>query len=272
MTEKLTIKDVDLFIEGEGKDTIVMIHGWPDTYRVWDSQVEALKDNYRCVRFTLPGYALDKPRKYYDLAAMIEIIDAIVSEVSEGKPVTLMIHDWGSFFGFQFYMRNKKKVSKIISIDIGDAGSPEYVLSAKVKAFMFGYQMWLAAAWKIGGALGDKMTRKMAKALNAPGDPETITSAMTYSYYWKWSRALTGRPLGHLPIDITCPLLFVYGKKKPGMFHSQPWEEKMDALPGNKVVAFDTRHWVMSEQPEAFNKLAVEWLNSHQSDALSAHK
>lgn len=270
MTEKLTIKDVDVFIEGEGQDTIVMIHGWPDTHCVWDDQVAALKDNYRCVRFTLPGYATDKPRKYYDLNAMVEIIDAIVTQVGEGKPVTLMIHDWGSFFGFQFYMRNKEKVSKIISIDIGDAGSPEHKLSTKAKAFMFGYQIKLAAAWKIGGAWGDKITRKMAKRFNAPGDPETISSSMTYSYYWKWSNALTGRPLDNLQIDITCPLLFAYGKNKPGMFHSLPWEEKMGAIPGNKVVAFDTRHWVMTEQPEAFNKLALEWLNSHQSEALSA--
>ncbi len=268
MTEKLSIKDVDVFIEGEGQDTIVMIHGWPDTYRIWDDQVDALKETYRCVRFTLPGYAADKPRKYYDLADMIETIDAIVTEVGAGKPVTLMIHDWGSFFGYQYYMRNKSKVSKIISIDIGDAGSPDHVLTTKAKIFMFAYQMWLAAAWKIGGSIGDKMTRKMAKALNAPGDPAAITSAMTYSYYWKWSHTLTGRPLGNLPVDITCPLLFAYGKNKPGMFHSQPWEEKMAAIPGNEVVAFDTRHWVMTEQTEAFNQLALDWLESHQHDPI----
>src|SRR6478735_2879020 len=42
----------DLHIEGTGPETIVMIHGWPDTYRLWDKQVEHLKDRYRCIRFT----------------------------------------------------------------------------------------------------------------------------------------------------------------------------------------------------------------------------
>lgn len=264
MTEKISVKDIDVYIEGEGQDTIVMIHGWPDTYRVWDGQVEALKDKYRCVRFTLPGYALDKPRRYYDLEQMIEIIDAIVTEVGQGKPVTLMIHDWGCLFGYQFYLRNQDKVSKIIAIDIGDAGSSDHILSAKVKAFMFGYQMWLATAWKIGGSIGDKMTRMMAKALHAPGDPATITSAMTYSYYWKWSHTLTGRSLGVLPLEVKCPLLFTYGKNKPGMFHSKAWEKRMAAIEGNGVMPFDTRHWVMTEQPERFNSLVLDWLAIHQ--------
>ena len=33
-----------------------MIHGWPDTHRLWDRQVAALQDRYRCVRFALPGF------------------------------------------------------------------------------------------------------------------------------------------------------------------------------------------------------------------------
>lgn len=269
MQEQVTVKDVDVIIEGQGTETIVMVHGWPDTHKVWDQQVDALKDKFRCVRFTLPGYALDKPRKYYDLDAVMEAINAVVDEVSNGEKVTLMLHDWGCFFGYQFYMRNKEKVSKIIGVDIGDAGSPDHILTTKAKLFMFAYQMWLATAWKIGGNIGDRMTRKMASLLNAPGEPSTITSAMTYSYYWKWSNTLTGKKLGNLPVDITCPLLFVYGNKKVGMFHSQPWEEKMALIPGNRVEAFETNHWVMVEQPEKFNRITAEWLESQhqQSDA-----
>lgn len=260
MMEIITVQDVDVHIEGQGEETIVMIHGWPDTHTIWDNQVAALSDNYRCVRFTLPGYALEKPRKYYDLAALILTIDTVVDRVSDGKPVTLMLHDWGCLFGYQYYLRNKAKVSKIVSVDIGDAGSKDLELSVKAKAFMFGYQMWLAAAWKIGGNMGDNMTRKMAKLLNAPGKTETITSAMCYSYYWKWSHTLTGRDLGVLPLEVTCPLLFIYGNKKIGMFHSRGWETKMAAIAGNRVESLATNHWVMVEEPEKFNSITREWL------------
>ncbi|WP_274378911.1 hypothetical protein [Deinococcus cavernae] len=35
-TQRICIEDTDIHIEGEGSQTIVMIHGWPDTYRLWD--------------------------------------------------------------------------------------------------------------------------------------------------------------------------------------------------------------------------------------------
>jgi pimeloyl-ACP methyl ester carboxylesterase len=35
----LQIGGVDVFVEGDGPESIVMIHGWPDTYRLWDEQV-----------------------------------------------------------------------------------------------------------------------------------------------------------------------------------------------------------------------------------------
>jgi|TARA_R110000851_G_scaffold1274_2_gene4598 pimeloyl-ACP methyl ester carboxylesterase len=260
MSNIIKVDDLDVIIEGSGEETIVMIHGWPDTYRLWDKQVEVLKDKYRCVRFTLPGYELDSHRRMYSLEEIISKINSVVDAVSDGQPVTLLLHDWGCFFGYQFYLRNEIKVNRIIGVDIGDAGSIEHELSLKVKLFMFSYQMWLALAWKLGGSLGDAMTRKMAKMLKAPGDQKLITSSMTYSYYWKWSKTLTGKPLGNLPLVVNCPLLFMYGENKPGMFHSKEWEHKMASIPGNKVVPFNTRHWIMAEEPEEFNRVMLEWL------------
>jgi len=42
---------------GEAKDTLLFIHGWPDSGKLWAPQVEALKKNYRCLVLTLPNYA-----------------------------------------------------------------------------------------------------------------------------------------------------------------------------------------------------------------------
>ncbi|WP_445947073.1 alpha/beta fold hydrolase, partial [Shewanella sp.] len=95
MSNIIKVDDLDVIIEGRGEETIVMIHGWPDTYRLWDNQVEVLKDKYRCVRFTLPGYELDSDRRMYSLEDIIAKINSVVDAVSDGKPVTLLLHDWG---------------------------------------------------------------------------------------------------------------------------------------------------------------------------------
>jgi pimeloyl-ACP methyl ester carboxylesterase len=87
-----------------GKQAILMLHGWPDNANLWDSQVDALKDNYRCIRFTLPGFDPKHERRTMTL----------------DEQVILMVHGWGCLFGYQFYIRFPARVSKIIGVDIGD--------------------------------------------------------------------------------------------------------------------------------------------------------
>ena len=164
------VDGVDIYIEGEGAETIVMIHGWPDTYRVWDAQVAELKQRYRCVRFTLPGFDITKPRRSYSLDAMLRVLLHIVNSVSQKQKVILMLHDWGCVFGYEFYMRNKALVSVIVGVDIGDAQSKATARSRSVgqKMMVSGYQSTLALAWAIGGPVGNLMTRGMVSALGAP--------------------------------------------------------------------------------------------------------
>ncbi|MGR5499374.1 alpha/beta fold hydrolase [Vibrio sp. DNB22_10_4] len=266
MEQRQVIEDIDVHIEGDGEHTIVMIHGWPDTYRLWDNQVVQLKSRYRCVRFSLPGYELGQARQYHDLNSMLTLFDTIIESISEGKPVTLLLHDWGCVFGYQYAMRHPEKVNRIVGVDIGDASSKDLVLSAKAKAILLGYQLWLMLAWNLGGKVGDWMTRKMATIFGAPGDTSRIHSGMNYPYHWRWSSVFMKRELGTKPLDIQVPFLFIYGKDKVGMFHSSPWQRKMADIEGNKVVGLSTHHWVMAEQPEEFNRIVEQWLA--ESDAL----
>jgi pimeloyl-ACP methyl ester carboxylesterase len=182
-----------------------------------------------------------------------------------------MLHDWGCMFGYQFAMQHPDLVSRIVGVDIGDTTSRGYLrsLSFKAKAMILAYQGWLAIAWRIGGRLGDRMTRWMARALRCPVDAERVGSCMNYPYYILWTGAHGSyrHPLKFAP---ACPMLFAYGAKKPFLFHSPAWAEKLAAQPGNRVLAFDTRHWVTVERPEQFNQAALAWLAAGSADAAQA--
>jgi pimeloyl-ACP methyl ester carboxylesterase len=185
MQSTTIIDGIDVIIEGEGERTIVMVHGWPDTYRVWDAQVASFQAHYRCVRFTLPGFDASKPRHAYGLDEMMGIFANIVKAVSPIDKVTMLMHDWGAAFGYQFCMRYPHLVERMVGVDIGDTGSPQYVksLSVKAKLGVAAYQLTLALAWKLGGRLGTRMTRGMAKLLRAPSQAEFITSDMNFPYF-----------------------------------------------------------------------------------------
>lgn len=248
-----------MIVEGAGAKAIVMIHGWPDTHRLWDAQVETLKASYRCVRFTLPGF--DRPGSVYAFEALLETIRGVFEQACPGERVTLLLHDWGCFFGYQFAMRQPELVERVVGVDIGDAGSRENraELGARGMFIVLAYQLWLALAWKIGGRLGDGMARLMARAMRCPTDPRTIGAHMGYPYAMRWLGAAGGleRMRAFKP---HCPMLFMYAERKPIMFHSRPWAERLAAQPGSRVIAFDCGHWIMVQRPREFNDALAAWL------------
>ena len=263
----LTIQGVDVFVEGSGGQTILMMHGWPDTHRLWDSTVDALKDQYRCVRFTMPGFDLSKPAVALPLDKITALIDSIVEAVSPAARVTLLLHDWGCMFGYEFASVHAHRVAGVIAVDIGDHNSDDYLrsLSSQAKFGVLAYQMWLAFAWKMGShispGLADRMTRWMAHTIGCRTPPSTMGWQMNYPYAMVWL-GQSGGLTGTLRVKPIWPLFYIYGAKKPFMFHSPQWLEKVAQIPGNKVEEFATGHWVMMHKPAEFNNSVRGWLDS----------
>jgi pimeloyl-ACP methyl ester carboxylesterase len=258
----VAVAGIDVHVEGDGPDSIVMVHGWPDTYRLWDAQVEFLKSTHRCIRFTLPGFDESQPRRAYTVGEVTDFIRQVVEQLSPGRKVTLMLHDWGCIYGYEFYMRNPGLVARIVGVDIGDARGLRRDLTARAKFYVLAYQVWLALAWKIGGRLGDRMTRKMARWVRARSDARFIGSRMNYPYYLAWfgGRESFGRQTRRF--EPACPMLFVFGERKLFMFHAKSWSDALARQPGSRVVGFDTGHWVMLQQPERFNEIVGGWLSA----------
>ncbi|KQV84822.1 alpha/beta hydrolase [Massilia sp. Root351] len=261
MQHTFAVDGIDVLVEGEGDETVLMLHGWPDTHRLWDGQVAALRRQYRCVRFTLPGFDLGKPRRPCSLDDMTALIERIARLASPDRPVILLQHDWGSIFGTEFAQRHRQLVSRIVSVDVGDALTPEYRagLGLGAKLAIVGYQLWLALAWRIGGTAGDGMSRMMAKAMKVPVDGAAIGSQMNYPYYITWMGAYGSyrRAAATMP---ACPTLYIYGRRKPFMFHSQAWIDKLNATAGSRAIAMQTGHWPMHEDAAEFSAAVQRWL------------
>jgi cis-3-alkyl-4-acyloxetan-2-one decarboxylase len=259
------VADVDVHIEGQGDRTVLMLHGWPDNHRLWDGTVAALQDRHRCARFTLPGFDRSQARRGYTLDEVIGTISAVADELSPQQPITLVLHDWGCFYGYQYATRHPERVHSIVSVDIGDAGSNAHLaqLGLKAKLSMAGYQLWLAAAWRLsalfGEGLGDTMTRFMARFIGHRGDADAITVRANYTYDMQWTGSYGGFK-SIRQFKPACPMLYCYGLRKPFQFQSEAWLAQLAQQPGCKVEAFDTGHWVMRQAPERFHAVVRQWL------------
>lgn len=262
----IRVDGVELQIDGQGPQALVMIHGWPDTWRLWDAQVEHFAPRFRCVRFTLPGFDIDGPRRGHSLDQIIAFIGRVLDAVSPGQPVVLMLHDWGCHFGYQFALRHPGRVLRVIGIDVGDAHSREFRqgLSLRDGLLIAGYQLWLMLAWRLGQLglvrLGDRMTRWMARAMHCRSDPARIGSCMNYPYDITWTGSHGGyRQLKAL--DPPWPLFFAWGQKTPVRFHSLPWRERLLRDPRHVAQPFDCGHWVMCSRGAEFNQAVDDWLS-----------
>ncbi len=256
--QTVVVDGTTVHIEGSGDQTLVMIHGWPDTHVLWDAQVAHFAPHLRCVRFTLPGYNLQLGRRALTLQQMTAHIAAIVKAVSPDQPVILLLHDWGAVYGYQYVMQHPSCVARVIGVDIGDTSSGEFVrsLPLKAKLMVAAYQLWLAMAYQLPAFVGTPMTRWMARQLRAPATPQAIGAQMNYPYVAQWSGGFRGA----VRFQPVCPFLFLYGERKPFMFHARSWADRMAAKPGNAVHGLRAGHWVMVNQPEAFNRIVADWL------------
>lgn len=262
--DTLRVDGIAVQIEGPATaPTLLFLHGWPDSLHLWDATVHALGDAYRCIRFTLPGFDLAAPPRATSFARMVEFIDAVLDATGTAQ-ATLVLHDWGCVFGYEYAARRPQRVARIVGVDIGDHNSRPYgaSLTPAQRRMVFGYQVWLALAYQFGGRLGDRMARWMARKLRCPAPAHTIGAQMGYPYAARWFGAVGGtRALAPVQ-ELACPLLYIYGARKLFMFHSAEWLTALQARPDCEAHALPAGHWVMLDRPEAFHALVRRWLDA----------
>ncbi|MFI6921594.1 SDR family NAD(P)-dependent oxidoreductase [Nonomuraea spiralis] len=98
--------DVRLAVFEEGDPaapTIVLLHGYPDTHRVWDEVAALLRDRFHLVRYDVRGAGASsapRDRRHYAFDHLMADLAAVIDSV--GKPrVHLAGHDWGSLQGWE---------------------------------------------------------------------------------------------------------------------------------------------------------------------------
>jgi pimeloyl-ACP methyl ester carboxylesterase len=243
-------------------ETIVFIQGWPDDATLWDAHVASLSDRYRCVRTTMPNFDGRRTARWgHDTDEIVDALATMIREASPGAPVTMVLHDWGCFWGYLLHHRHPELAARVAGLDIAPHVEPSPAAMLGIVA----YQWWLVAAFLVDGRLGDWMTRSLATAMQAPMRREQINSWMNYPYRNVWRAILTGRAknetANYWP---QVPLLFVYGKKKPFPFHSKKWIEHVEGS-GGTVVGLDCGHWVPADP--RFASILQEWLDSSAASA-----
>ena len=94
--------EVEIAIYEQGNragETIMLLHGFPDSHHMWDGVTPYLRDRFHLVAVDNRGHGKStNPRSYRDftLAALAGDYRAVIDAVSPDRPVHVLAHDWGS--------------------------------------------------------------------------------------------------------------------------------------------------------------------------------
>jgi pimeloyl-ACP methyl ester carboxylesterase len=267
---RLEVNGIGVEVEDRGSGpAVLLLHGWPDSHRLWRHQVDALTAaGYRTVAPDLRGFgASDRPAEVeaYSLlniaGDVIGVLDSLGIERAH-----VVGHDWGAALAWALAAFAADRVDHLVVLSVGHpaafrgAGLPQREKSWYMLLFQFEgvAEQWLSAdewanfrAWSQHPE-ADAVISDLAR-------PGALTASLN------WYRAnLHPRIWIEPPIEIppiSAPTLGVWSSGDIALTEAQmtgspayldgPW--RYERIEG-------AGHWMQLEQPDTMSKLLLGFL------------
>jgi len=253
----------------EGKP-VILLHGFPDAWFGWESQIHALSSaGFRVIAPDQRGYNLSnkpKGKKNYRMNILVQDILGLADNLGLDK-FYLAGHDFGAIVGWSIAMSSPERLHRLV---IANVPHPQVMQKYLRSNFAQLRKSWYAIFFKIPKMPEWFVRRRnwkllmsaMAKGLSeeernryreAWAQENAITSMIN------WYRAVSLRSSGsNVSAQITVPTLILWGKQDPHLSYEMA-ELSLDVCENGQLIAFDeASHWVHQDEPDRFNQLLID--------------
>jgi non-heme chloroperoxidase len=101
---------------GDGPQTILLVHGWKCSHRLWDTTILALQDRFRVVAFDLRGMGeSDKPKSNYDFEELSSDLGFVIRALRLSN-ITLVGWSMGCSVSLEYLRRDGTGVAKLVLV------------------------------------------------------------------------------------------------------------------------------------------------------------
>lgn len=133
---------------GEGERTIVLVHGWKGSHRLFDPAINRLADRFRVIAFDNRGMGeSDKPGGRYDFDVLADDLGFVLAELG-AEEVTLVGWSMGCSIGLEYLRRGGERAARLVLVNgpIVLRASADFPFGVAAEQFD-GYLESLAADW-----------------------------------------------------------------------------------------------------------------------------
>lgn len=271
-TELRSVNGVSLHVDDEGDGPpVLLLHGWPDSARLWRHQVPALTAaGYRVIAPDQRGFGRsDRPlevaayRPDVLLADVIGLLDALELDTAH-----IVGHDWGAFVGWLVATRHPHRARSLTALSVPHPAAPRTLLQREMSWYQLFFQFeGVAEAWlqHDDWALFRQLLRDdgdMEQYLDELSRPGALTASLN------WYRAVLAPQPPPPAAAAPWPPVQV---RTMGV-----WSEHDHYLDGARMRASasfvaaewryeqlaDASHWIPLDQPHQLNELLLDWLSA----------
>jgi pimeloyl-ACP methyl ester carboxylesterase len=270
-SQQIAIGGVQLHYSDEGNrldsTPLLLIHGTSSSLRTWDGVTAQLKNQYRIIRFDLPGFGLTgpNPNRDYSTSYYNQVIDSLLTALHVSR-VIIVGNSLGGSIATQYAIYQPGKVRGLVLVDA--AGLPP----AKKTTGAIGFK--LAQMPVINRLLTIITPRELVKKSlqDAYGDTEKVTDSLTTQYFDMLTREGNRQALidrmrqgwqvtdSNFLTKVEAPTLIVWGSKDR-LIPVENAELFQQKIKNSQVHIWDNLgHVPMEEDPVAFSDILRKWV------------
>jgi len=268
------VNDIDLYYldEGEGQ-TVLMLHGFPDSARLWRNQIPALANaGYRVVAPDLRGFGKSSRPEGVEAYSIINVFGDITSLLDELKidKTHVVGHDWGAGVAWGLTAFAADRVASLTALSVGHPlsfGDRTNLQQLQASWYMLLFQFEGVAEEFISRNDWEFARRWMGDEIDAGQYIEDLSrpGALTAGLNWYRANAHPKRwiepPLDWPPIEV--PVMGVWSTGDFALTERQMLEsEKYLSGPWRYERIDAPSHWIPLHAPDELNSLLLDFLGS----------
>ena len=267
---------------GSGEHTVVLVHGFSASWRVWIDVMPALAKRYRVIAFDLPGMGDSESGVDARMSTLqAPIVEWLAKLAGDGGPVTIVGHSMGTLVATEIAAEAPELVGRVILIGgpctsaVRVVKQPTYVLKApnlvgvliEVALGQLSMPKWfrnlvvrrpwvraimLRAYAHRPGRIAAAMVANLLHGFGSPGNHAVVTEARTYDY-------------GVAARATRCPFFVVHGDKDLLVPPADVEQLARMAWVKQVVVLRETGHNPEIERPNTLNSVLLQILDEDVS-------